>query len=525
MTSSMGRATPWIAGLLCALWALVGWIAVIPNQDILVDNIQAQSLLFDPRVVLAFPGQKHGGPLEYPATVLAEWLLPGNYYASSAIRILLAFLTGYLAARLAFSLFPQSRPWALIAAVAVGPTIIHGLQAPGVWWLQPNYDMAWLLITAAALILSRAITVSSQGGHGLPPAALAVPAGLLVGLGLYAHPVIVLFAIPMAVLVVAVKGIRLAALGWATLGAIIGVVPGVVSYFVNDEVNVWDPSHKPFIYPEWLWTMGRRVLGVDGISDPATALLPYAMGFSPSQAPFPGPVQSGAALALLGGCLIVFVHGVWRAIKLQVWISPATGLAAAWLAAAATMVLFITSADPVWHYSAGLAILAWISIGALPMLISPRWLGLVLTVIVLIIFARSTWAQNATYLITLPDRAMNKAQTLDSWHHTADALEKQGVEVIYGSYVDAVPIGYVSNWGLRTITVNYNRFPLSTIEQRQSVFRVAVREDAEPGPAQKALAHVRAGCRAYAEGVELSAGTYLLAECPTIMLVTPPSKS
>ncbi|MDP2013705.1 MAG: hypothetical protein Q8L05_05715, partial [Actinomycetota bacterium] len=56
------------AGLFCFAWALLGWLTVIPNQDILADGIQAQSVLADPRVVLAFPGQKHGGPLEYPAT-------------------------------------------------------------------------------------------------------------------------------------------------------------------------------------------------------------------------------------------------------------------------------------------------------------------------------------------------------------------------------------------------------------------------------------------------------------------------
>lgn len=517
VTSRWNRATPWITGTLCAAWAFVGWLGVIPNQDILVDNIQAQSLTLDPRIVLAFPGQKHGGPLEYPATVLAEWLLPGNYYVSSVVRVLLAFLTGLLAGRLAFALFPRTRPWALIAAVAVGPTIIHGLQAPGVWWLQPNYDMAWLLITGGALTLARS-TEAYQRAPGPRSRWLAVMGGLLFGLGLYAHPVIILFAVPMAALVIAVKRVRVRTLAWALLGTAAGIVPGIVSYFVNDEVNVWDPSHKPFIYPEWLWTMGRRVLGADGISDPSTALLPYAMGFSPTQQPFSGPMQTAAVFVLLLGCLAVVVRGSWVAVRTRTWLSAATGLALAWLVAALTMVLFITSADPVWHYSAGLAILAWISIGALPSLTPQRAVGTTVTVLALIIFASSTWAQNSSYLLELPERISDKAQTLQVWRSTADELVDRDVAVIFGSYGDAVPIGYASNWSLRTVTINYNRFPLNDSEKTSANLRVALRADGEPGPAQNALSRVEGQCTVVERGLKLPAGTYLVADCPTEVL-------
>lgn len=515
------RLTPWITGALCAIWAFIGWIAVIPNQDILVDGIQAQSLVFDPRVVLAFPGQKHGGPLEYPATVLFEWLLPGNYYANAAIRVVLAFLTGYVVGRLGFTLFPGTRPWLLIAAVAVGPTIIHGLQLPGVWWLQPNYDMAWLLISSGALVLARTAHSTHAGSSRARQALGALGAGLLFGLGLYAHPVSILFAVPIAVLAVLVSKASLRIVLWSVLGAAIGLLPGIVSYFVNDEVNVWDPSHKPFIYPAWLWGMGRRALGLDGIGDPATALLPHAMGFSPTQEPFSGAAQSIAVGLLLVTCLVTAVRGGVLAWRRRSWPSPATGLALAWLSAAATMVGFITSADPVWHYSAGLAVLTWISIGALPSLMTRRRLGLIVSIAWIAVLATSSWAQNRDYLSTLPERVTLKQETLTAWHQTAEGLTREGVEVIFGSYVDAVPIGYVSNWGLRTLTLNYNRFPLSPSEQERQTYQVAVREDAEIGIGEEALALIRESCTLRREGFTLPAGTYTLASCPVEVLAGP----
>lgn len=54
------------AGAACAAWAFAAWLTVVPNQDMLADGVQVQRLLQDPRIVLAFPGQKHGGVLEYP---------------------------------------------------------------------------------------------------------------------------------------------------------------------------------------------------------------------------------------------------------------------------------------------------------------------------------------------------------------------------------------------------------------------------------------------------------------------------
>ena len=491
---------------------------MIPNQDILADGIQAQSLLIDPRVVLAFPGQKHGGPLEYPFTVAMEWIWPGNYYASSLIRVALAFLTGFLAAKLAFRLFPGTRTWALLLAMAVGPTIIHGLQLPGVWWLQPNYDMAWLLITAGALTLAHATRAPSDDAATSRRYLTAGAAGLLFGLGLFAHPVIILMAMPMATLVVLVRRVDLRAGLVAFTGLLVAIVPAAVSYFVNDEVNVWDPSHKPFISPEWLWSMGRTALGLDGIPDPFTALLPYALGFSPTQTPFPGPVQTVAIGGVLLTCLIVLATGIRSSVKHRTWLSPAAGLAASWLVAGTTMVLFITSIDPVWHYSAGLSVLAWISIGALPSLINSRSIGIGASVLAIVVFFTSTWAQNASYLSSLPTRAATKAKTLEEWHSTAVALQERGVDVVYGSYADAIPIGYASNWGLRTITNKYNRFPLTDDELGKATYVVAVRQDGDPGLGQDALDDVRRTCQDLLTDLALAAGTYTLAECPTSLL-------
>ena len=181
------------SGGICFIYAFIAWLTVVPNQDILADGIQAQSLLVNPRLVLAFPGQKHGGPLEYPFTILGDWIAPGNYFSNGAVRPVLAFLTGFVVAKLFLKLFPKSPKWGFLAAVAVGPTIMHGMLGPegnpvGVWWLQPNWDVAWLLVAAGALVVTGLNTTSKSK---------SVVAGLLISLGFYAHPAIVLLIVPL----------------------------------------------------------------------------------------------------------------------------------------------------------------------------------------------------------------------------------------------------------------------------------------------------------------------------------------
>ena len=368
-----GLAMPIVAGLICFLWALAGWLTVVPNQDILADGIQAQSILSDPRVVLSFPGQKHGGPLEYPFTLIAEWLLPGNYFANAAIRPILAFATGYVVALLFRNLFPSAPAWALLAAMATGPTIIHGLLGPesnpvGVWWLQPNWDMAWLLVSSGALILAK--------WRQLPPIGIAL-GGLLVGLGLFAHPAIVLLILPLMVLVIARSRPRIQTIAIALGGAAIGVIPAAISYVINARVNTWDPSHGAFIAVDYYWDMGRAVLGLDGVPDYMLALLPYGMGFAPSQGLLPGTIQSLLVALFLAIALAVSVASIVSAVRDRQPFGPGGAIALSWIVACVGFFVFITFVDPVWIYSSGLAILYWLTIGALPSVINPRAVGVV----------------------------------------------------------------------------------------------------------------------------------------------------
>lgn len=504
------------AGAFCFAWAFIAWLTVIPNQDILVDGIQAQSLIAEPRLVLAFPGQKHGGPLEYPVTVLAEGLAPGNYFANAAVRPLLAFLTGFLVARLFLRLFPAAPRWSLLAAIAVGPTIIHGKLGPqdnpvGVWWLQPNWDMAWLLVTGGALAIA-----GLPGSRG--PMRRALLGGLLVGLGFWAHPAIVLLIVPLAALVILVARPRIHLLAVGVLGAVAGVVPAAVSYVVNARVNTWDPSHGAFIALDYYRDMGSAVFGLNGIPDYMFALLPYGLGLAPSNAFLSGPFQSTIVWFMVVIIMITAAASIAAAVHRKRWLSLRGSVATAWVIAMGTMMAFITFIDPVWIYSSGLAVLFWLSVGVLPDLIGHRVGGVLVTIGVLALAAVSTASHNADYLTSLPERFEEKVDVQERNKALAERLLANDVDVVFGSYYDAVPIGYASGQRLRTVTTTYNRFPLTAAESAAPFLRVAV--DAQPtdGWGEDALRRVRAACREVAAQSAANLGDLAIFDCPPMAL-------
>lgn len=199
----------------------------------LSDAIQVQSVIQDPRMVLAFPGQKHAGTIEYPFQILAELVAPGNFYVHTAPRILFAFLTGFVTVKLFLTLFPKAKVWALLTAIAVGPAIIHGLSGPGgnwvgVWWLVGNYETSWLLVTTGAWLLARQLRVQTDEVNAPRNWLRCTFAGLVIGLGFFAHPNITLLIIPLATLVLILLPISWKQLLQVLIGFAVGIIPAAI---------------------------------------------------------------------------------------------------------------------------------------------------------------------------------------------------------------------------------------------------------------------------------------------------------
>ena len=506
---------PISAGLLCFGWAFIAWLTVIPNQDLLADGIQVQSLIHDPRVVLSFPGQKHGGVIEYPYNALAEWIAPGNYFLESALRPIFAFLTGFLAARLYLTYFTKAPRWSFLLAVAVGPTVLHGLAGPegnpvGVWWLNANYDLAWLLVILGFWLLGREVSPAPIPATRSPRAWIFLVSGIAIGLGFYQQPTSIMLIIPMSVLFLLRFAIGLRQVAVLFVGGATGIIPSVLSYFFA-PVTTWNPSHFPVFQPG----LALASLGLDGIPNYGVALLPSALGFGPAATSVSGRLQSMATAGLLTLMIVCGIVGGLSAIRLKHRVTDGTAVAITWIAVAVGIVLFGIFVDPVWFYASHLALILWISVGLLPQIFRRHRAGIFLVWISVIAIAGCTLNQNFAWYRAMNDRIVAKQHYLESLAEFASLLEEQKTDYVYGSYLDVIPIGYGSRGSIHAISSTYDRFPLeNSAFDGESRFRVAVRVDPADAWGTESLARVQNECETTGQPVEGRMGRFQVFLCP-----------
>lgn len=474
------------AGLACLFWAFIAWLSVVPNQDMLADAVQVQSLFADPRVVLSFPGQKHAGTIEYPFQILAEFIAPANFYVHTFPRVIFAFLTGFFTAKLFIELFPTARRWSFITVIAIGPAIIHGLSGPegntvGVWWLVGNYSTSWLLVVLGAFVFTRGVSRQSW--------LIQVLGGLSVGLGFFAHPNVIILIIPLGVLTLLTLRPKVQSMLFLISGFVIGIIPSLISYFFYTGNNTWDPSRVPFFVRDFY----VNALGLNSIPDYISVVLPYALGLPSSQNLMSGQFQSAITWVVVVVITITAVVGWLIGLTSKEWPQPIVLIATSWLAAVLGILLFVTFVDTVWFYATSLSILFWITVGALPSTVKPKQLAYGLTIGILILTATSMFSHNWNYLTQLTTNIYEKSKYQADIKDIAQELLAHDVQVIYGSYLDVIPIAYASFYQLRPLSVRYNRFPLTEQESKQT-YVVAVKNQPSDSWGEEGIGIVKEKC-------------------------------
>jgi hypothetical protein len=174
----------------------------------------------------------------------------------------------------------------------------------------------------------------------------------------------------------------------------------------------------------------------------------------------------------------------------------------------------------VWIYSSGLAILWWITIGALPAAVPWRKVGAILAGLALLVAGASAVAHNSARLTSIPSHISETAERHAQLDRLADALVAGGVEVIYGSYYDVIPIGYASVYRLRTISSTYNRFPAQEGEFGD-VVRLAVNTEPTDPWGTESLQRVQEQCELDDEADAALAGLAVY-DCPVYVLSSSP---
>lgn len=455
MTTTSGeprvkRRSRWAPNLF-AFFALLMWSGYAfatarVNADILAEAIQVQIWLNSPFWVWSYPGQLHGGVLEYPVIALAETLAPGNVYVLTSLRIFYVPLTGVFLATCFALAAPQRSLWPLAVATAVGPAVLHGFRM-----ISDIYPSAWLLSAVGLWLIFRWAS-GSRSRIGWPLAG-----GLLIGLGIYQHASAAVFAIPLVVFAIIHWRRRIRDLAPVVVGGVVGLLPMAVAMVGQpDKEIVYRPERIGF--PNIIGALGLNP-GDLGWRD---AMLPNGLGIAHANSSFLNLGWAAQWWVNLVGLLFVV------AVVLVGVLVRRSAVGWMWLTALAMLVGVTLFIPPIWYYGTPLGFLLWFSVGFAPVLFSrlSEWVvvGIVLTIGAGFSFAQ-VWNSHPRFLTG----AEVKAQQASEVEGIAQGIQDSGVEYVFGDYWEVLPIAYASSGDVHPISYNYNRFPLDSSEVGQEI--------------------------------------------------------
>ncbi|MDE0973632.1 MAG: hypothetical protein OSA11_00900 [Candidatus Nanopelagicales bacterium] len=412
------------------LWSLHAYLTVRFNSDIIVEAIGVQDLMRDLSWVWSYPGQLHGGVVEYPIIALGELIAPGNPYGFTFIRIFYVPVTGVLLAVSVRRAFPSVNLWWFAAAAAAGPALLHDFRA-----ISDIYPFGWLLAAIGVYLVAgkRFLFIG----------------GVFLGLGVYEHASAALMALPL-VLAIAVRfvfeirrWVRIA------LGIVIGLIPMALAQFTQgDKIVVWSPAKLEF----------PRAIGLLGLSDSGagwpTSMLPGAWGIQDGGTAFLGVgigVQFYLNLALIVGLLVFVVVGVVLILRgRSSWKSPLGFLVITWISGLALALGLSAVVQTVWFYGLSLGFLVWVTAA----------LGgrLVAIPIVAVMGAMSIYS--VSVIGGVVDSISLKWDQQQEISGVAQSLIDNNVTVIFGDYWEILPVAYASAGEVHPITASFNRLPL-----------------------------------------------------------------
>lgn len=462
--SFLGIEPPvWCTFLVLFAWSGYAYATERVNGDIVAEVIQVQRWLREPFWVLSYPGQLHGGILEYPLIALAETLTPGNPYGFTFIRMAYIPIAAVLILMSVRRAFPAMNMWPFVIAAAAGPAVMHGFRM-----ISDIYPFAWLIGAMGVFLLYRAL--AEEKGKW----AFAV-SGVLLGLSVYEHASSIAFLLPMVVAGLYLYGTHWRLILYLVAGGLLGLIPMALAQFAQpDAWVVYQPAEPGF--PDLLAIFGFKGAAWEG------AMFPNGIGIQhvdQTLLGIPRNAQMAVNAMFLIGIIGVSVKGIGLLPRYGREINVYQYVGLLWLFGILSVIILGSVVSPIWYYGTGLGFLVWISVALLwPQLMATK-LGLARLVIVALVgwiavmFALSLGALANKEPLFL-EGARFKAGNVQWMQETGRAIELAGVKYLYGAYWEILPIAYSTNGAVIPITYNFDRFEVPEGVTADSVVTVAV---------------------------------------------------
>jgi hypothetical protein len=437
-------------GLFVALlmWTTYAYLTIRVDGDILAEAIAVQRWLDSPYWTLSYPGQLYGGVAEYPFIALAETVTPGNVYGFTFIRIFYIPVTGVLLALVFRLMYPTRSLWPLALGAVAGPAAMHSMMA-----IKDLYPSSWLLTMIGVA------TVAWQLARGRR-AWLVVVGGIFIGLGVSQHPTSLLLGAPLLTAVLVHWRAAVPSILRVVIGGLLGLLPFFLGLLAQPtKVVVFAPAREGL----------PNVLGALGLSwdtdSWAQAFVPIGWGvqftdYNIFALPL-GPqflINALIALTLLTGA-VLSIPALGRYLRREP-VRDSDALVVLWGATLLSVIVITLVTRPVWFYGTGLGFITWFAIAALfglPNRIFARGAAVALVILMATTSIGAFLAPRPSFPESIGFK-MDQAREVET---IASDLEAAGIEYLFGSYWEVLPIAYASRGALQPITVFTNRFTVS----------------------------------------------------------------
>ena len=500
-----------VVGLLA--WSTYAFLTVRVDADILAEGMQVLRLIDHPQWVLSYPGQLYGGVLEYPIEMVASLAAPGDPYALTFARIVYLPLVGLMTCITVRRVNPDWSLWPVALAAAVGPAVLHGFTP-----IKDLYPFAWVVSMLGVTLLYWALPTRRSPW-------LIGAAGAVAGLGVYQHPTTALVSVPLGVAAIVHFRAGVRAAISAAAGFVVGLVPLVLALTAQPSVDVVYESAR-LGAPQLLPALGLST-AADGF---ATAILPNAWGVQftdINEFAFPPAVQLALNVALSAALLLAVVGAVAAGVRVARGL-PRPGftyVAVVWATFAIVLLALTTFVRPVFYYGAGVAVLTWVTLAALPSVLPTLPRRIVIGVVVGLMAITSLGSLLAVKPL-FPHSVTFKARQVDQVREYARAIEAAGIPFVYGTYWEALPIAFASAGTVHPLTSSTNRFPVPQVDSDTVLVAVPdghtvlpVGLEQWPGSAE-ALAFALGTCMERPDLEAQLPGGLVAVECPASFLVS-----
>jgi hypothetical protein len=441
-------ATP-ILVLFAALlaWTTYAYLTVRVDGDILAEAIAVQRWLDSPYWTLSYPGQLYGGIAEYPFIALAESVAPGNVFGFTFIRIFYIPIAGVLLAVVFRLMYPARSLWPLALGAGAGPAAMHSMMA-----IKDLYPSSWLLTMIGVAIVAWQLARGRR-------AWLVVIGGVFIGLGVSQHPTALLLGAPLlAAMLVHWRAVPRDVIR-VVIGGLFGLLPLVLGLLAQpDKIVVFEPARQGL----------PNVLGALGLSwntDAwAQAIVPIGWGVQftdyntfalPSGVQF--FVNAAIALTLIASVLLS-IPALSRYLRSEP-VRDTDALIVLWGVTLLAVIVITLVTRPVWFYGTVLGFTTWFALGVIVGL-PRRSLGRGVAGAVILVMASTSIGAFLALRPSFPQSVNFKMDQAQQVQAIASDLEDAGIEYIFGSYWEVLPIAYASRGAVQPITVFTNRFPL-----------------------------------------------------------------